>query len=322
MLHVSDRVKRAVAFYFSVSLFLVLVPIVLSYSLGYYIDFRTFNIYKTGIIYLKSQPAGAYIYINDKVLATLTPTRIEELRPGAYKVDVKKDGYYPWQKEMVVRPNMVTKAEDIVLFPLTQEMKRITSYAVYDFAVSDNNYIYYMTDIGLIRSSIDGTSLKRLSAYSNWPRKIIGKKFSRDADKLLFFSENTIWVAYLSPEGVPAKGSEWAKIEEVLTTTSPIIDVYWYSESKHVVFVTEKDINVVELDGKGTKNAVILYKFDSRPQGLYYDKDNDSLYFTDFDILQAGEKKSHLYRLDLRQKFFSQLMERLKKEFDIGYEER
>ena len=60
-----------------------------------------------------------------------------------------------------------------------------------------------------------------------------------------------------------------------------------------------------------------LYKFNSRPHGLYYDDNNDSLYFTD---TRSGEYGSFLYRIDLRQKFFDSFLKMLKKEIDTGYE--
>jgi len=152
---------------------------------------------------------------------------------------------------------------------------------------------------------------------------IIGKKFSPDSDKFLYFTKDCIWVAHLNMDRTSlVKSGESAKIEEILKIPNEIIDAFWYSESKHIVFITDKDINVLEVNGEGTRNIVTLYKFNARPQGLYYDKASDSLYFT--DIIKGPDSKEgmRLYRLELRQKFFDQLMRRLKKEFeiDIQYE--
>ncbi len=317
-----EQIKRAIAFYFSLTLFFTLLPIVLSYSLGYKIDYHEFKIYKTGIIYLKSQPSGASIYLNGKMLPDVTPARIEELKPGEYRVELKRDGFYPWQKEMVVRPNMVTRADDIILFPLTQEMKRICNYEVSDFTISDKNYIYYMTNIGFFRSDMDGTSIKKLSLHSNWPRDIIGRRFSPDGSKILYFNNSSIWVIYLNPDKKLMKNGEDVKVEELLRSPIPVMDVYWYSESKHIVFVTDKDISAVELNGEGERNIVMLYRFNSKPQGIYYDTTNDSLYFTDYRKDRGAREGNYLYRLDLRQRFFDVLMQRFKKELEVSYEKR
>lgn len=321
-MNTGDRIKRMVAFYISVLLFFLLLPIVLSYSLGYKIDFQRLKIYKTGIIYIKSQPSGASIYINGKPFPDITPARIEELKPGQYRIEVRRDGFYPWQKDLAVRPNMVTRADDIVLFPLNQWMKRMCDYEVRDFIASDKNYIYYMTNIGLFRSGMDGSNMKRLSLYSNWPGDAISKRFSPDGDKILYFNRVHIWVIYLKGDKTVSADGEDVKVEEVLESPNPIIDAYWYSESKHIVYITDKDINVVELSSVGARNTVTLYQFNTKPQSLYYDESGDSLYFTDLKKGPGADEGPCLYRLDLRQKFFTQLMERLKKEFDIRYEKR
>ncbi|MFA5146244.1 MAG: PEGA domain-containing protein [Candidatus Omnitrophota bacterium] len=319
-MHISDRIKRAVAFYFSVSLFFALAPIVLSYSLGYSIDFHAFKIYKTGIIYIKSQPSGAAIYLNGEEIRDVTPARIEKLKPGTYRIEVRRDGFYPWQKDVTVSPNMVTKADDIVLFPLKQDMKKIGGHGVRDFIISDNkSAIYYMTDAGLVKANIDGSGDKKISLYTEWPSRIRGKRFSPDGQKFFYFTDHVIWIVRLGYKDGVSTGEESATVEKLVETSSSIISVFWYSESNHVVFVTEKDINVVELSGNEAENAVMLYKFYKSPRGLFYDDNNDSLYFTDSEDAWG---KPFLHRLDLRQKFFSQLMQRFKKEFDEPDEKR
>src|SRR3989338_4385141 len=112
----------------------------------------------TCIIYVKSNPSGASIYINEKVHPDITPARIEELKPGTYTIEVRRDGFYPWQKDLVVRPNMVTRADDIVLFHIPQEIDRIIDRQIENFTVSDKHAIYYFTKGGLYRSNMDGSS--------------------------------------------------------------------------------------------------------------------------------------------------------------------
>ena len=159
----SDTVIMYIAFYFSLALYFILLQIVLSYSLGYHIDFHKFKIYKAGILSLSSTPSGASIYINDKLYHDITPARIEELKPGTYSVEVKRDGFYSWQKNLSVIPNMVTRADSIILFPIPQNIAKLCVVDTVDFAIPDSrNQIYHMTKSGLYRSNIDGTNLKKL----------------------------------------------------------------------------------------------------------------------------------------------------------------
>jgi hypothetical protein len=310
-----DKIKRAIAFYLSATLFLVLLPVILSYALGYKIDYRNLKIYKTGILYIASRPAGASIYLNGAMRNDLTPARIEELKPGSYKVEVRKDGFYPWEKEMVVMANMVTKEDHIVLFSITQEMKPVSRGGIRDFLISGNNYIYYMKRSGLFRSDADGTGMKKLSAYRDWPDGIIGKRFSSDGNDFLFFSASKLGVVHLQPGEV--------KVDEVFIGDEPIMDAFWYPRAGYIIAVTHKDIKVVELSGAGTRNIVSLYKFNSKPRNVRYDDENGSLYFIDTRIGEDSVESNYLYRLDLKERFFDNIMQLLlKKEPDAGYEKR
>jgi hypothetical protein len=245
----------------------------------------------------------------------LTPAQIEELRPGDYEVEVRKDGFYPWEKNMAVRPNMATKADQIILFPITQEMKAISQRGIRDFIVSNKNYIYYMKKSGLFRSDMDGGNMARLAAYGNWPDGIIGKRFSSDGNDLLFFSPGALGVIHLR--------QDTAKVEEVFTGDGLIIDAFWYPSVNYIIVVTHKDIKVVELSGAGTRNIVSLYKFNSKPQNVSYDENSGSLYFIDTHIGADSKEPNYLYRLALKQKFFDSIMQHLiKKEQEAGYEKR
>lgn len=312
-----DIVIRYTAFYISLAAYFVLLPIILSYSLGYHIDYHKLRIYKMGILSLRSAPSGASIYINGKVRQDITPARIEELKPGTYAVEVKREGFYPWQKELAIRPNMVTRAENIILFPKLQDIEEVGSQETVNFVITDNkNQIYHMTKSGLYRSNIDGTNSKKLSFYSDWPGEISGKKFSPDGKKFLYFNENRIWVVRLIDRDL-VKDDQLAYVEEALRMPGTIKDVFWHSDSHHIVFVANKEINVIELGSDGEEDIVTLHKCNSRPRGLFYDVSNDSLYFND-----TVERQDRLYRLDLREKFFDKLMQRVKKEFDIIYEQK
>jgi len=319
----ADKIKRAIAFYCAVTVFCILLPIVLSYSLGYKIDYHNLKIYKTGILYLQSRPAGASIYLDGKMIADLTPAQIEELKPGTYRVEVRREGFYPWEREMVVRPNMVTRADRIVLFPVAQEMKKVGERGVTDFVISGKGAIYYMKRSGLYKSAMDGSSMKRLSSYASWPDRILGKKFSPAGEKLLYFTDRDVWVVYLEEDKISGEDREISRIEEAFKSRDTILDAFWYPGAGYIMIVTEKDIEVVELHSGGARNIVPLYKFSSRPQGLFYDEANSSLYFTDTGTGSDPKESRYLYRIDLKQKFFDQILKMLlKKEPDDGYEKK
>lgn len=97
-------------------LFFVLAPLLTAYSLGYRYDFTTGNIQKNGAFYIKSYPRGAEIFVNNKKDKHKTPTQIVNVVPGIHQLEVTKDKYVSWIKELDVYSGETTFAEDIVLF--------------------------------------------------------------------------------------------------------------------------------------------------------------------------------------------------------------
>lgn len=95
------------------------------YGRGYRVTFNDSNgISGTGILVLNSFPEGARVYIDDN-LTTATDNTIN-LSPGDYTVRIEKDGYYPWQKYVLVRREEVTHAI-ATLFPTTPRLEAVTN---------------------------------------------------------------------------------------------------------------------------------------------------------------------------------------------------
>ncbi|MCR4280318.1 MAG: PEGA domain-containing protein [Candidatus Komeilibacteria bacterium] len=97
-------------------LFLIAAPLLLGYALGYRYNFQKQKIESTGIIYIKTFPRNAIVYVNDKLEAKVTPTQINYLLPGRYRVRVEKIGFFDWRKELAVQAGLTTFIEDVVMF--------------------------------------------------------------------------------------------------------------------------------------------------------------------------------------------------------------
>lgn len=116
---------RTFLFFFCLFLFLILTPIVILYCQGYRFDFSLaegkIRFVQTGGLYIKTLPRTAEIYLDGKLkkrTSFLTGTALmQNLIPGSYQVEVSKEGYKKWAKEMEIKENMVTEVKNIVLFP-------------------------------------------------------------------------------------------------------------------------------------------------------------------------------------------------------------
>lgn len=109
------RTRRIIYLAF-ILVFILITPVIILYATGYRYNFQKHRFQKTGILIIKSEPSGANIYLNGGVQKNTTPARIADLIPENYLIEVGKDGYHSWQKNLPVASNLTTFAENITLF--------------------------------------------------------------------------------------------------------------------------------------------------------------------------------------------------------------
>ena len=78
------------------------------YARGYRFDSQTLRFKPSGLLVVKSDPAGAQVFVNGE-LSTATDTTIS-LAPGTYDVSIKKEGFHPWNKRLLIEKEVVTEA--------------------------------------------------------------------------------------------------------------------------------------------------------------------------------------------------------------------
>lgn len=77
----------------------------------------------TGLLVATSTPKGAQVYVNGE-LKTATDDTIS-LDPGTYQVSIRKDGFIPWEKQIVVEKELVAQT-NTTLFPIVPDLKSLT----------------------------------------------------------------------------------------------------------------------------------------------------------------------------------------------------
>lgn len=93
------------------------------YARGYRFNRKTFKFVPRGILVVKSEPDGAQVFIN-KDLKTVTNDSIS-LAPGTYDVELKKEGFLPWYKRLVIEKEVVFEI-NASLFKGTPSLSPIT----------------------------------------------------------------------------------------------------------------------------------------------------------------------------------------------------
>lgn len=100
---------------------------VIAFARGYRLDFNKKSLMPTGILAVSSYPKAAKIYINNE-LKGATDTNIT-LPPGNYRVDVKKEGYTNWNKQIVLKGELVLTL-DALLLPLNPSLSPLTNLGI------------------------------------------------------------------------------------------------------------------------------------------------------------------------------------------------
>ncbi|MBI2074671.1 MAG: PEGA domain-containing protein [Candidatus Levybacteria bacterium] len=122
--------KKQFLISFAIFLFILTgTAIVVLYGRGYRfgLDNGKLDFAGTGMLVSTSDPDGAQVFINGH-LTTATNNTIN-LSPGEYNVRIFKDGYFPWEKKIKIKKEVVSKAEAL-LFPTAPKLENITSVGV------------------------------------------------------------------------------------------------------------------------------------------------------------------------------------------------
>ncbi len=82
---------------------------------------------QNGMVFISSQPNPASIYINGKLNASTTNTRLT-IPSGAYSLELKAPGYRPWTHVLSVLGGQVIHYDYPILYPVNLTSKNITTF--------------------------------------------------------------------------------------------------------------------------------------------------------------------------------------------------
>lgn len=292
---------RSFLFCLSVFLFFIGLPFILSFALGYKFNTHTLKFVKTGLIFVKTQPAGAKIYLNGKLIAEKSPISMQELLPGAYKVTLELAQHYPWKAEVEVEAGKVSRVDKVILFPVRPNLQQLNQEKFSSFRIdAEKKLVYYLDQEKKIvyRSNLDASNFEDVASLPDKFARINGWEVSLDKRKLFIFNHHQISVIFFDTQidyGYPISPVFLDYPED------KIIDVFWHSDSYHLVVLTDKHVQVIESRlGAVPINLVELNKGEA---AAFYDIKEDALYFSDTQKSPDGSFYNNLYKLELSASF-------------------
>ena len=146
----------------------------------------------TGLLVTTSSPNGAQVFINGH-LTTATDNTIN-LAPGVYDIKIFKDGYFPWEKKITIKNEVVSKA-DALLFPNAPKLESITNIGISNPVVdpSKTKIAYSVASQSAVKNGIyvlDMTSRPILTLQSN-STQIVNDTLNSFSNSILSWSPDS-----------------------------------------------------------------------------------------------------------------------------------
>ncbi|MBI2024081.1 hypothetical protein HYT00_01700 [Candidatus Giovannonibacteria bacterium] len=140
--------KRKVILWISIAAFIVLMPVVMLYALGYRLD-DTWQLRKTGGINITSDITGSEIFLNGQLKKTTNLLQkdvfIDNLAPGKYEIQVLANGYLPWVKKLEVFSQLVTEVRPL-LIPSDSNLEIILRGQFSELRASPYDSLVYLSE--------------------------------------------------------------------------------------------------------------------------------------------------------------------------------
>ncbi len=321
--------------YSLIVLFLLsILLLILFAACGYRYNFKAKKIQKTGILDLSFYPSDAEILIEGKKiykkerpwpLTLFYPDKIV-LFPGNYEIEIKKEGFYSWKKEIKIQEELVTRISNIILFPKnlspTLVLKEINTFKISpDFKKLafipkskdlEGIWLFYLRDGSQSKifpvtktQSIYWEKLKLNSFekifWENSRYLILNyQTFSVKIDT--FWPQNSIFLKekILPPIDFSQAPLYWNKENElwiinpqtkekklVSRFSYPIQQALFYDKN-HIIYANKKEIKVIEIDGE---NEMVLTQHPFSNLELFsFDKETKKLIYGN---------KENIFLLDL-----------------------
>ena len=107
--------------------FVFILGLIIAYGRGYRLNFNEKTLTSTGILAITSSPKAAKIFINGEFKGA-TDSNLT-LSPGKYQVEIKKEGYTSWKKEVILKGEWVVPI-NAVLFSLNPSLSPLTNLGI------------------------------------------------------------------------------------------------------------------------------------------------------------------------------------------------
>lgn len=114
-MNLTQKTRRVIFALFVVA-FILVAPTILFYTAGYRYNWKQKRLEQTGVLSIDATPSDARIFLNGVRIKKNLPIRLANRNPGTYELNIERDGYKPWRKDVVIESKRSTYIKNISLF--------------------------------------------------------------------------------------------------------------------------------------------------------------------------------------------------------------
>lgn len=264
--------KRKILFWISAIFFIVLLVPVFVFSFGYGIG-PGLKIQRTGGIAITASVSNATVSagtFRKKKTSLLTKNAlIKNLVPGEYKIEVSKNGFWKWKKDLAVASEKVTQREALLIpldakgeilgttTPVVKKQNLPPSVKKFWELPSSGNYLILGEDKNFYRNKKPETNFA--TSTLEILRKAKNSFFSENENEIIFWNSKKIELIWI---GEPDKMPIWRNKSIYLSFESEkeIKDVRNYPQKTDYLII-QMENGIFSFEKEGPKNNIApLYK--------------------------------------------------------------
>lgn len=179
--------------------FLIVIPIIIFYAIGYRFN-NFFELIRTGGVFLSGDRSGLQVFVDGKFEKKTgffqRSFLIPSLKPGLHELVVRKDGFLSWTKTVEVFEEKVTEVRPFVV------PEKVVVENLFQYILPDGSYVVATTtaDLKLIKNKVFNPEYVLANElFTATSTKIINSvfyqsKFSTSTkDNLLIKGKQAIW---------------------------------------------------------------------------------------------------------------------------------
>lgn len=237
-----------------VGIFIIVIPVLIFYSLGYRLNSQ-FRLVKTGGIYLVNNESDAVVMLNGKDMKRSNifekDMLIRNLVPNTYYVRIEKNGYRPWKKNVKVQEEKVEVCYPLLL-PLKLNPQFVPKYLLKDKIKKKYKANAEYTDAMKVFNTYDNPVKSMIPGWENSDIKKYKLDANRRLNKKVLLSRqgNKIYVKWIGMNDNRPFFIDSAEKKLVYSSDKNILSFGFFPGRKDSMLVLLDDLNLyaIEID--------------------------------------------------------------------------